>query len=343
MNSEYDSINVEFWRGDLVESIHRAHYCIVDNTGELLDQGGNPDLITYLRSSTKPLQAMAVILSGAARKFNITDAELAIICGSHGGEKYQTETVHTILSRAGLSADDLGCGTHSPLDKSARMALYKNNDRLNELHHNCSGKHAGMMLSAICLGEPIENYLSLNSAVQQRVNLLITELSGIDADEMTMGIDGCSVPAHAMMLKSAALAYARLINPEGLPDEIAEAALRVGRAMRSYPEMVGANKDRICTDLIRLGRVFELIGKAGAEGYYSAGWRDSKTGRGIGMAIKVEDGAERARNPLIINILQKYGILPQSLSQNLIQYAAKDTLNNRGNKVGQIVIRFSNS
>lgn len=343
MKSEYQPINIEFWRGDIIESVHRAHYCVSDNTGEILEQGGDPNLVTYLRSSAKPLQAMAVILSGAAKKYHITAAELAIICGSHGGELYHTKTVQSLLDRARLSVSSLKCGVHSPLDKTARIALYNSKNIPDELHHNCSGKHAGMLLSTLCFGESIENYLEIDSIVQQRINNLMAELAGLDIEDLVIGIDGCSVPAHGMKLKSAALAFARLINPEGLSEDIVEAAYRVGRDMRSYPEMVGANQDRICTDLMRLGRVFDLTAKAGAEGFYLVGWRDSKSGRGIGMAIKVEDGAERARNPLIIKLLQNYGILPHSLSQSLVQYASNNILNQCNRVVGRIAVRINDN
>lgn len=336
MKSETHPVEIEFLRGEIVESVHRAHYCIIDSDGKILDHRGNPNLLTYLRSAAKPFQSMAVIISGAADKFELTRAELGILCGSHGGEEYHIETVREMLDRAGLSVNQLQCGIHSPLDKSARIFLYKNENKPNLLHHTCSGKHTGMLLSALCNNVQLGNYLSRESEVQIRINQLIAEFAGIEQSEIVIGTDGCSAPAHGLKLKSAALAYARFINPEGLSPEITVAANRVSRAMRAFPEMVGANQDRICTDLMRLGRVFNLTAKAGAEAFYSLGWKDPKTGRGIGMAIKVEDGAERARNPLIIELLQKYGIIPHDLSQSLLQYASTNILNNNGKVVGRI-------
>jgi len=338
LNSENHPVEIEFWRGKLVESSHRAHYYIVDSDGNVLDQRGNPNLTAYLRSAAKPFQAMSVIISGAAEKFNLSQAELAILCGSHGGEKYHIDTVLGMLNRAGLLVSQLDCGIHSPLDKSARIALYKKNNKPGVLHHTCSGKHTGMLLTALCIHESIGIYLSPESEVQSRISKLIAKFAGIEGIELVMGIDGCSAPTHGLKLKSAALAYARLVNPVGLPSDIAKASNRISRAMRSFPEMVGANQDSICTDLMRLGRVFDLTAKAGAEAFYTLGWKDPKTGRGIGMAVKVEDGAERARNPLIIDLLQKYGIIPIDLSQSLLQYASNNILNTNGKVVGRIVV-----
>ena len=335
-------LEIEIWRGDIVESKHAAHYCIVDNFGEIISRGGDPNLITYLRSASKPFQAMSVILAGAAEKFKITPKELALITGSHGGEKIHTELVISLLDRAGLSVDNLGCGTHPPFDKTTRTALYKSGGKPQLTHHNCSGKHAGMLLTALVDKVPLEEYLSPASRVQQRINNLICELTNLTPEELIVGIDGCSAPAHALSMKSAALAYARLINPTGMSTEIAEAANRVSRAMRSYPEMIGARQDRICTDLMRLGRVFELTAKSGAEGFYAAAWKDSTSGKGIGMSIKIEDGAERARNPLCIYLLQKHNIIPYELSQNLIKYAPGNILNGLKMVVGKIVIRDDN-
>jgi len=346
---------IEFTRGSIVESVHRAHISIVDSSGKTVFTLGDPEYVTYMRSSAKPLQALSVLVSGTAEHFGLNDAELAVISGSHGGEPWHIEAVKSILHKAGLDHTFLQCGTHQPLDSQARRNLRIEGKEPIPLHHNCSGKHTGMLATAKHLDEPLDSYLDQEGPTQKRITNLIAMMAGIKSEDVVIGIDGCGAPVHGLPMRAAALAFARLVDPSVLLErkndtkhdskkddkaEIAIAAQRISRVMRAYPEMVAANQERICTELMRIGRVFELTAKSGAEGFYSAAWRDPQTGHGIGMALKVEDGAQRGRDPLIISILQKFGILPSQLGQNLKNFAPRSILNNRGEEVGNIIVRI---
>ena len=329
---------IEIRRGGRVESLHRAHACIVNSSGELIFSLGDPDHIAYLRSSAKPLQAAAVQLSGAAQRFGLTRRELAVIAGSHSGEPHHVRAVSQILRKVGLDAKALQCGIHPPLSSDAAEALRAAGQMPTPLHHNCSGKHAGMLATAVHLVDNIKNYLEPTSRVQGDILKLIALMAGVPMAEIGIGIDGCSAPVHALPLRSAALAYARLVDARGLPQPVARAVRPVVEAMRTYPEMVASNRGRICTPLMRAGAAAGLIAKAGAEGYYAAAWLDPQTAGGIGLTVKVEDGAQRGRDPLVIALLKKFGALPAELPETLHPYAAGPIKNHRGLEVGEVKV-----
>ncbi|MBC8465788.1 asparaginase [bacterium] len=329
---------VSFIRGKIVESRHRGWICIVDSSGKLLYSEGNPMFSTFLRSSAKPLQSVAVVLTGASEKYDLKEAEMSIISGSHGGEPFHVDTVRSILSKCGMNEDMLQNGPHPPLDETARKILKSQGKTPLRLHHNCSGKHAGMLAATKVLGGDLGKYLDPESPVQQKITNVIGAIAGIEAGEIELGIDGCSAPVHSLSMYGSALAYARLLDPVDLDADLALACKRVTRAIRMYPEMIAAQQGRICTELIRAGKVFELIAKGGAEGFYSAGWRDSNSGRGIGLSIKIEDGSQRARDPLVIKVLQNYGVLPNELGQELKTFESKPIFNFAKSTVGKILI-----
>lgn len=331
---------VDFTRGPLLESRARGWICVVDSDDKLLFSKGDPTYVTYLRSTAKPLQAVSVLTSGAAERFRLSDREIALICGSHSGEDCHTETVRAILAKAGLDTSSLKCGTHPPLDPNAKDALIKAGLEPQPVHHNCSGKHSGMLLTASHCGESLPDYLDPASPTQQRIVRNIALMAGIQPEHVVIGIDGCSAPVHGLTMRAAALALARLIEPEALPDEFQSAAVEITRSMRAYPEMVAGTTGRICTELMRLGVNHELIAKAGAEGYYGAAWRDPDTGKGIGLTVKIEDGSQRSRDPVVIAVLQKFSVLPQELNEALKSFSAQPIKNWAGLTVGEIIVRL---
>lgn len=282
-----------------------------------------------------------MVLSGAADHFNLTSREIAIISGSHGGERIHLETVLSILSKCDLAPEQLQCGVQFPLDSKAHAELISAGEQPTELHHNCSGKHAGMLATASHLGTSMDDYyLDPSHEIQQQITRLIGRLGEISQDDIRVGIDGCSAPVHALPMYSAALSFARLVDPAGLPADYSKAINTVTESMRLHPEMVAATRNRICTELIRAAGKTKLIAKAGAEGYYTAAWIDPASSVGIGLSVKIEDGSQRGRDPLVIAILQKFGVLPAELPEKLKPFASGDILNFRGIKVGEVVVRI---
>jgi len=340
MSSEtiHPVIEVAFTRGSRVESLHRAHAAIVDSSGRLLHGYGEPHRVTYLRSSAKPFQAAAMIASGTADKCGFSAQEIAICCGSHGGEPVHQETVAAILNRIGLTSGALQCGIQTPLDAETAKHLLRSNKPPTVLHHNCSGKHSGMLAITRHLRQPVQSYLDPHSETQQRITAFIAEACGLSIDAIDIAIDGCSAPVHAIPLSALALGFARIVDGQGLSDEIAAALLRAGAAMRSHPEMVAATRNRICTELIRTGSGLEMVAKAGAESVYAAGWRDPVTRSGRGLALKVEDGAQRARDPVLIELLAHNNCFPTGLPEALAPFADRTIRNWAGLVTGEVVL-----
>jgi L-asparaginase II len=201
---------VEVWRGGRVESEHRGAIAVVDASGKLIAHVGNSDLVSYLRSSAKPFQLLPLVESGAADRFAFTDAELAVIAGSHAGEPRHVAAVQSILNKIGLSDDALQCGIHVPFNADAAKALRAADREPTVLHNNCSGKHSGMLAQAVDRGLSTHDYLDPQHPVQVTIRRRLAELGGITFDEIGVGVDGCSAPCFAMPLRAAALAFARL-------------------------------------------------------------------------------------------------------------------------------------
>lgn len=328
---------VRLYRGEWLESTHRIHAAVVDHSGKLLWHLGDAFRPTFARSALKPVQALPVVTSGAAHRFNLEGADLALCCASHNGEEVHRQRVAAILQAAGLSEEDLECGTHPPRDQESYHELIRQGESPTPLHNNCSGKHAGMMVTAVHLGEDPVGYSQGDHPVQQRILQEIACLSDIAANQMVAAVDGCGVPAYRLPLDRLAAIYARLADPSREEDlSRCQAMEQVTDAMVQYPEMVGG-KNRYCTDLMKAfnGR---LLGKQGAEAVYCVADRKE----GLGIAVKVEDGAERVLYEAVNEILRQLGIGKDTgeLDQ-LSAYTRPEVKNAKGDTVGRIESVFT--
>lgn len=324
---------VQVLRNGRLDARHRGAIAVVDASGRLCDHVGDPDLIAYMRSSAKPFQALPLVESGAAERFGFDDAELAITCASHGGEDYHLRAVQGILDKIGLGPEALRCGTHRPLHQPTADALIAAGQEPTVLHCNCSGKHAGMLALCVHLGLPTEDYDDPRHPLQQMILTTLAAMAGLAPEDIGIGVDGCGVPTFALPLRHAAWAYARLVDPAGLPASRARACQRIVAAMRAHPEMVGGT-GRLDTELMRA--VPDLVAKGGAAGYQGMGvW--GRGGPGLGIALKVEDGDPegRAVGPAAIEVLRQLGrIAPEQLEQ-LHKHAVVPVVNNLGKQVGE--------
>src|ERR1700741_3729165 len=168
---------VEVRRGAITESRHRGHITVVDPSGEILSYLGAPETVTFLRSSAKPFQALPLLVSGAADHFGFTDEEVALACASHNGEPIHTKLVQSMLRKIGLGVEALRCGVHEPYGEEAARELRQRGELPNELHNNCSGKHAGMLAVALHLGASIDNYESPENPVQKAIADAVSQFS----------------------------------------------------------------------------------------------------------------------------------------------------------------------
>jgi L-asparaginase II len=300
---------VEFTRGPLVEAVHRGHAAVVDSSGRLLAWLGNPDHLCYMRSSAKPLQALPLLEDRLDERFGFTPEELAVMAASHEGEERHVQAVARILARLGLDAQALRCGVHPPESEAARRNLLLLGGEPGPLHNNCSGKHAAMLAMARAGGHPLDSYPHAEHPVQQRIRQVIREMT--DVPDPILGIDGCGVPVFGVPLRAIALAYARLIDPRGLPAERARACRRITAAMQEHPGMV-SGEGRLEEALMPAARG-KLVAKGGAEGLMAVGVKAEAVphGRGVGVVLKMEDGTggERALSPALLELLSQLGFL----------------------------------
>ncbi|MET0645822.1 MAG: asparaginase [Pyrinomonadaceae bacterium] len=329
---------VEVWRGSIVESRHRGHVAAVDGDGRLVASLGDPETVTYLRSSAKPFQAVPLLTSGAAERFRLTEAELAVACGSHSGEDLHVETVARLLEKIGVDAALLKCGVHEPFDRETAERLRARGKTPGVLRNNCSGKHAGMLALSLHLGAPPELYDDPASPVQQSVLRAVSQFSDVDADDIALGTDGCSLPVFGLPVRAMALMYARLVAPpRGFDAATRDACARLAGAMNARPELVGGTKERFDTEVMRAGRG-RLVSKIGAEGIYTAGVLPcERWPKGLGLAFKIEDGEDRrARSTIAIEALRQLDVLEEDAHKTLSPYAKFSVQNHRGEKVGEI-------
>jgi L-asparaginase II len=317
-------ILVEVTRGPLVESVHRGAIAIADAGGALRFALGDVETPIYPRSSLKPVQALPLVESGAADAFGLGDEEIALTCASHSGEPMHTTRVAAWLKKIGCSERDLACGAHPPRHEPTWEAMIRAGERPSRLHNNCSGKHAGFLTVARYWGIATEGYERIDHPVQQTVASALSELSG--ANDLPWGVDGCAAPNFALPLSAFARALAKVADPSSLVSPRKESASRIVNAMMAHPELV-AGTGRACAILMRACKGVAV--KTGAEGFYAA----MIPSRGLGIALKIDDGAGRAAETTIAVLLDRLGLLGNDKSARGILRAP--VTNTRGDVVGE--------
>ncbi|MGE5502802.1 MAG: asparaginase [Actinomycetota bacterium] len=299
-----DPLLVEVIRGGVVESRHRGAVVVADVTGRIVHAQGDVARRVFPRSALKPVQALPLVETGAADAFGLGPEELALAAASHTGEAVHVDRVAAWLARIGLGADALECGAHPPVDADAAHALARAGALPSALHNNCSGKHAGFLTVARHLGVEPGGYIQPDHPVQRLVTAAIAEMTEADAASTPCGIDGCGIPVFALPLAGLATAMARLADPSALAPSRAAAARRIVAAMTAHPHLVGGN-GRLDTRL--MASVPRLATKGGAEGVHVA----ILSGRALGVAVKIADGAGRAAEVALLATLVRLGVLTE--------------------------------
>lgn len=297
---------VTLTRGSIIESMHRGYIAVVDADARVIWSAGDPRHVTYYRSSAKPIQVLPVVASGACDRFGITQRELAVMVGSHHAQSCHVEAVRSILDKIGLDESSLECGIHRPTDSKQAERLAKEGLPVTPIYNNCSGKHAGMLAYALHMGYPVENYVDALHPVQVDMHAAVAEMCGLKPEEVAVGVDGCGVAVFGMPVANMAYAYARLSEPDAMPERFREAGIRVRAAMTDYPVMVGGDKD-FSTRLMQ-ARPGEIVAKGGAEGLLCF----AMLGRGIGTCVKIEDGNARALPVAVAEVLHQLGLVKAS-------------------------------
>jgi len=283
-------ILAEAQRGGIVESFHRGAVAVVDADGTLHTALGDIERPIFPRSAVKVLQALPLVASGAADRWQLSDEELALACASHGGEPRHAQAAASMLAKAGVDKDALECGTHWPYNDAAIKALAARGETPSALHNNCSGKHAGFVCLACLMAEGrdrrefMRGYVKPDHPVMREVTASLQAATGYDLARTVVGTDGCSIPTYAIPLRHLAHAFAKVATGTGLSVGHARAAQRLRAAVAKAPFMV-AGSGRMDTRLMeRLGE--RVFCKVGAEGTYCAALPEL----GLGVAIKIDDG-----------------------------------------------------
>jgi len=320
-------LDVDVLRGDTVESRHRVHGAVVASDGHLVGAARNAKLNTMWRSCAKPFQVLPFLTSGGFDQLGWGDEELALACASHGGEPEHVTIAARMLESIGLEEGDLACGPHEAFSVRGVKYARQNGITWSRLHNNCSGKHAAMLGRAFTAGWPTNGYERVTHRVQQSCLAEVASWTGVSVDDMPLGVDGCGVTVMALPLDRMARAYGRWALAIATGDEF---PARTANAIRAHPHLLGGT-DRFDTALVE-ETSGKIISKVGAEGVHCAAIPEM----GIGVAIKVEDGATRAQHIALLKALRLIGALPPDLPPRLAEWAETSIRNTRGEVVGAI-------
>ena len=291
-----EPIVVEATRGDVVEARHRVHAVAVSGEG-VVASAGDPELVTHFRSSAKPIQALPLLRA----RSDLEDVDVAIACASHLARPEQLEAVCRLLAKASADEDDLECGTRGADAGPTRI------------EHNCSGKHAGMLALCRARGWPLEGYRLLEHSCQQVMLEEVAAAAEVDPRGIPVGVDGCGIPTFALSLERMAHAFSRLAELDG--------GARARAAMRAHPELI---RGPGAADTVLMQTQPGWVAKGGAEGLLCAVSAD-----GIGVALKVEDGSQRALRSALAAFLARLGIETGELGTAPIE-------SSRGEIVGEL-------
>lgn len=321
-------LEVRWLRRELVESRHRVHAVVADRTGNVQKVWGDESLACVARSSAKPFQTLPLVADAAADHFRLTDEEIALCCGSHNSEEVHIEAARSILAKVGVPEERLACGGHPSLLEARRDELVAAGRKPTPVMSNCSGKHAGMLALAAFHGWPLAGYEKLGHPVQERIGRELAAWLGRRSSELEWAIDGCGAPTFAAPLRDLAVAAARLAADGGGTG----APGRVVGAMMAHPYMVGG-ADRLCTRLME-AEERRLFVKEGIEAVYVAG----DVSRGVGVALKVEDGSARAADPALLRVLGDAGLLSAAARRTFREDSGPTLRNTLSEVVGRVVV-----
>ena len=317
----------ELTRGETVESIHNGAVAVVDVAGNLIAWYDDPDAVTFLRSTAKPFQALPFITQGGQAYFNLTPREVALICASHAGTDEHVAVAQSIQRKAGVAEADLMCGVHYPYHEATAASLRERKELPTPNRHNCSGKHTGMLAFVRMeeqeglMGEAGANgaeslpYIDPHHPIQQEILQTFAEMCDLPVEEVALGTDGCSAPNFAVPLRNAALAYARLCDPEMggvVPEDRAAACHTITSAMIFNPDMI-SGPGGFDTRLMEIGQG-RILSKGGAEGYQGIGLMPGaleSESPAIGITLKIGDGdaRQKVRHAVALEVLRQLGAL----------------------------------
>lgn len=321
---------VEVWRGALVESEHHGAAAVANAAGEIVAGWGDTALVTYPRSALKPIQAIALVETGAYAAQRLTPRHLALACASHRGEPFHVQLATEWLASLGLEQNALACGPDHPMDAASAAAAIRAGHPEQRIYHNCAGKHCGFLTVAQHRGWALDSYQAIEHPAQQLYLDAFSEMLGRDARALEFGVDGCALPAAALSLKDMAVMMARFAATQAGAGSRRAAILEIQNAMRAHPEYIsGTDQPGVHLARVTQGRI---IMKTGAECFIMA----YSPQQGLAAVLKIADGEARARMPALIALLACVGMLTADEERALARFAEPPVKNSAGATVGRI-------
>jgi len=302
----------------------------MDDREEVTFALGAIDVPVFLRSAAKPFIAAAAVGAGVVERFGLEPRELAVMAASHTGQRFHVEAVRSILRKIGLDESALQCGAHAPYNAAAAADLAAAGIAPTAIHNNCSGKHAGILALCKAIGADPQTYMEPDNPAERRILDLCARLSGERAAEMPIGIDGCGIPVYATPLRNAALAFMRFATLQVEDPRDARALRAVRDAMIAHPEYVSGTGE-FDTRLMQAGGG-TLACKSGAEGVHAVAALQARAG----LAVKILDGASRARGPAVVALLGKLNLTARRVLTEMADFERPIVYNRAGRAVGEI-------
>lgn len=342
-------ILVRQFRGGVVESRHRGSIVEVAADGSVRRVVGDPDTVVNLRSAVKPFGLVALVEAGGVEAFGLSEAELAIMAGSHSGEDLHVRTLQAVFRRSGVSQQLLGCGSEgAPLDALTAARLSRDGEKPGPVRHMCSGQHASLLLLCKLNDWPLGEYWRADHPVQRLYSATIARVFSTTSTALLTSVDACGLPTYAFPLREVARAFALLAHPGAISDSdsrwsLADSLTRIRDAMLANPEMVAGSRDRLDSSVMKAapGRV---VSKGGAEGLRGFAILPRSSGQVVasGLALKIEDGGgfERASSAASVEALRQAGALDAAAMRSLARYYRPKGLGPRGDAVAEAVAEF---
>jgi len=322
----------EVHRGPALESLHHGVVAVADAEGRLVLTRGDPEFVTFPRSSLKPFQAIGLVESGAADALALTPAQIALACASHHAQDFQVAMVRDWLARLELPESALVCGPALPHGQGDMAAVLRAGGGPSRVFHNCSGKHCGFLTLARGIGAPSAGYERIDHPGQRLFLEAFSELLGRDAAALPHGVDGCGLPALALPVADMARVAARFSMARVAGAERRRAIGRILAALRDHPDHI-SGRDQPTERLVRAtgGRV---VLKGGAEGFCLAFVPE----RGLGIAIKLADGASRAKMAVLVAVLAELGIVERDAAPALMEAVEAPIQDSNGRAAGRLQV-----
>jgi L-asparaginase II len=322
---------VEYTRGGELETVNRGWIAVARADGSLVGSVGDSDAMIFPRSAMKPFQAVAMVESGAADRFGYGDAELAVACASHNGQKRHREVVRGMLERAGQPVSAMLNGADPYY--FGGFTKPKPETEQNQLAQNCSGKHAGMVAACTAKGIPVAEYDDFDHPHQVEIKRIVAEFWDVAPSDLKAGRDNCTLPAYGAPIRNVATGWAKLAEP-ATSGAHENAVTRLGDAIGHDPFMI-AGSNRLNT-LLTQATSGRILAKDGAEGVLCVAVRD----KGLGIALKIEDGSFRAHGVIILRVLRQLDAISAAEDARLSATYRTALFSNRDQHVGEMTPVF---